>query len=186
MNPVRGMTRRMSAPDEGMRLNRYLARCGLGSRRAVEEFITAGRVALDGSPVTDLGRRVVPGTVEVTVDDVPAVLPDTTRIYAFHKPHGVVSTLKAQGGQPSLLPYRNQADLPERFVPVGRLDAASTGLLLWTDDGELVQRLLRPATGLWKTYEIELDRGPADHEVAKLTGGLNIPGLTDAIGGAGA
>ncbi|MCP4572140.1 MAG: rRNA pseudouridine synthase [bacterium] len=161
----------MTAPDDTMRLNRYLARCGLGSRRAVEELITAGRVSVDGVPAKDLGRRVVPGQAEVSVDGVPTVLPSSTRIYAFHKPHGVVSTLKAQGGQPSLLPYRNQSDLPERFIPVGRLDAASTGLLLWTDDGELAQRLLHPSSGLWKTYELELDRAPADYEVAKLMGG---------------
>ena len=161
----------MNPPDETMRLNRYLARCGLGSRRAVEELIVAGRVAVDGATVNDLGRRVDPARARVTVDDRPAVLPTDTRIYAFHKPHGVVSTLKAQGGQPSLLPYRNRADLPERFVPVGRLDAASTGLLLWTDDGELAQRLLRPATGLWKTYELELDRAPAELQVKALTGG---------------
>lgn len=154
-----------------MRLNRYLARCGLGSRRSVEDLIVAGRVAVDGAVVSDLGRRVDPLKAQVTVDGEPAALPRDTRIYAFHKPHGVVCTLKAQGGQPSLLPYRLQSDLPERFIPVGRLDATSTGLLLWTDDGELAQRLMQPTTGLWKTYELDLDRAPVEHEVAKLTGG---------------
>jgi pseudouridine synthase len=154
-----------------MRLNRYLARCGLGSRRAVESFITAGRVTVDGETVTDLGRRVAPGEAAVAVDGRPAVLPDATRVYAFHKPQDVVSTMRSQGGQPSLRPYRDRADLPARFVPVGRLDADSTGLLLWTDDGDLAQRLLRPATGLWKTYELRLDRSPTPDDVRLLTGG---------------
>ena len=56
------------------------------------------------------------------------------------------------------MPYRIRAELPERFVPVGRLDADSTGLLLWTDDGDLNQALCRPASGVWKTYEVTLDK----------------------------
>ena len=147
----------MTGADPGMRLNRYLARAGLGSRRAVEEFIRAGRVTLDGEVVTDLSRRVVPGALDVAVDGRAVLLPTTTRVYAFHKPLDVVSTLRAQGGQPSLLPYRLAADLPDRVIPVGRLDAATTGLLLWTDDGVLGQDLCRPASGLWKTYEVELN-----------------------------
>jgi pseudouridine synthase len=167
----------MTPPDDTMRLNRFLARCGLGSRRAVEDFIRAGRVAVDGAVVTDLACRVAPAATRVTVDGRPATLPQGTRVYAFHKPLGVVSTLRAQGGQPSLLPYRLRADLPDRFVPVGRLDAATTGLLLWTDDGILAERLCRPATGLWKTYEVDLDRPPSPHQVAALTGGkLSLDG----------
>jgi len=161
----------MKDPEPGMRLNRYLARAGFGSRRAAEDLIRGGRVRLDGQVVTDLGRRVDVEVDTVTVDGKTARLPDTTRIYAFHKPLGVVSTLRAQGGQPSLLPYRYQADLPARFVPVGRLDGATTGLLLWTDDGDLNQRLCRPASGIWKTYEIELDQPLPPTLIPRLTGG---------------
>jgi pseudouridine synthase len=167
----------MTTPEPGMRLNRYLARAGFGSRRAVEALIRAGRVRVDDEVVTDLGRRVDPGAVQVQVDGRPAALPKSVRVYAFHKPLGVVSTLRAQGGQPSLLPYRRQADLPDRIIPVGRLDAATTGLLLWTDDGMLSERLCRPVSGLWKTYEVELD-GPLPPAVRpKLTdGGLSLDG----------
>lgn len=161
----------MSGRETGMRLNRFLARAGFGSRRAVEDLIRAGRVHLGGEVVTDLGRRVETTTDVVTVDGTTAHLPDTNRIYAFHKPLGVVSTLRAQGGQPSLLPYRRQADLPDRFVPVGRLDGGTTGLLLWTDDGDLNQRLCRPASGVWKTYEIELDKQLPPSLVPQLTMG---------------
>ena len=144
--------------DHSLRLNRFLARCGYGSRRSVETLITAGRIAIDGEVVHDLGRRVDPLTDRVTVDGEVARLPGEFRIYAFHKPSGVVSTLRAQAGQVALDSFRAEADLPLRFVPVGRLDAATTGLLLWTDDGALAQALLRPAHKVWKRYEVAIDQ----------------------------
>ncbi len=158
-------------PESEMRLNRFLARAGLGSRRSVEDIVREGRVAIDGKTVEDLGRRVHPDTEEVTVDGRPVILPEGFRVYAFHKPHGVVSTLASQGGQPSLLPYRRTSDIPDRFMPVGRLDSETTGLLLWTDDGELNQALCRPTSGLWKTYELELNGDPAPEKIRSLMRG---------------
>lgn len=163
--------RKASGGGDGLRLNRFLARAGFGSRRAVEELVTAGRVAINGRTVTDLGRRVTPGTDSVAVDGQAAVLPSDFRVYAFHKPKDVVCTLRGQGGQPSLLPYRLQADLPDRFMPVGRLDSETTGLLLWTDDGGLSQDLCRPRSGLWKVYEVDLNAAPSDVQRATLTTG---------------
>jgi len=144
--------------DRSVRLNRFLARCGFGSRRSVETLITAGRIAIAGEVVYDLGRRVDPLTDRVTVDGEVAHLPAEFRVYAFHKPAGIVSTLRAQAGQVALDSFRDEADLPRRFVPVGRLDAATTGLLLWTDDGALAQAVLRPARKVWKRYEVEIDQ----------------------------
>ena len=92
-------------------------------------------------------------------------------MYAFHKPLGVVCTLKAQRGQSSLQEWRLRAELPERFVPVGRLDQATTGLLLWTDDGSLNEALCRPRSGVWKTYEVELGAVLPDALLPTLTGG---------------
>lgn len=164
-------------PETGMRLNRYLARAGLGSRRSVETFITEGRVAIDGKTVTDLGRRVLTETEDVTVDGRPVILPEGFRVYAFNKPLDVVSTLVSQGGQPSLLPYRLQSDLPDRFMPVGRLDSETTGLLLWTDDGNLNQDLCRPKSGLWKTYELQVNEDLTPTLIKNLTrGSLKIDG----------
>jgi pseudouridine synthase len=160
-----------------MRLNRFLARAGLGSRRSVETLVRDGRVAIDGQTVVDLGRRVQPDTDVVTVDGRSVSLPRDFRIYAFHKPRGVVSTLVAQGGQPCLLPYRLQADIPDRFVPVGRLDSETTGLLLWTDDGDLNQALCLPRSKLWKTYEVDLNVDPTAEQIKMLTQGtLEIDG----------
>ncbi len=162
----------MNKPDAGkMRLNKFLARAGFGSRRSVEEIIVAGRVTLNGETVRDLGRRVDPDQDSLMVDGMPISVPRDFRVYAFHKPLEVVSTLKAQGGQPSLQPYRLQSDLPDRFMPVGRLDAESTGLLLWTDDGQLNQDLCQPATGLWKTYEVDINEDLSPSKLLALTTG---------------
>jgi len=161
----------MTPADPGIRLNRYLARAGHGSRRAVEQLVLAGRVSINGATVTDLGRRVDPARDQVSVDGRPAELPDDVRVYAFHKPLGVVCTLKSQSGQPSLAEWRRRGELPERFVPVGRLDQASSGLLLWTDDGELNEALCRPRSGVWKAYEVELSTVLPDSLLPVLTGG---------------
>jgi len=171
------LARRTVTTDSEMRLNRFLARAGLGSRRSVETLVREGRVAIDGQTVEDLGRRVNPATQQVTLDGMPISLPEGFRVYAFHKPLDVVSTLAAQNGQPSLLPYRLQSDIPDRFMPVGRLDSETTGLLLWTDDGELNQALCQPRSGLWKTYEVDLNKDLAPENIRTLTqGGIEIDG----------
>jgi 23S rRNA pseudouridine2605 synthase len=151
------MSPRPPGSDDGsLRLNRYLALAGLGSRRSVEALVRDGRVAVDGEIVRDLGRRIDPRRQAVTVDGQPAVLPADRRVYAFHKPVDVVSTLRPQGSQQGLEEFRRRVELPDRFKPVGRLDRDSTGLLLWTDDGDLAEALLRPRRGVWKTYEVTL------------------------------
>lgn len=164
----------MTTADDGMRLNRFLARAGHGSRRAVEELVLAGRVTINGLVVTDLGRRVDPATDRVALDGRPLTLPEDHRVYAFHKPLGVVCTLKPQSGQPALDEWRRRGELPERFVPVGRLDQTSSGLLLWTDDGALNEALCRPRSGVWKTYEVELAAAMPDSLLPVLTGGTIV------------
>jgi len=154
-----------------MRLNKFLARAGFGSRRSVETLITGGQVSLNGKVIRDLGRQIDPDRDDVVVDGKHASVPRDYRIYVFHKPLSVVSTLKSQGGQASLLPYRLQADLADRFMPVGRLDSESTGLLLWTDDGQLNQDLCRPKTGLWKTYEVDIQADLPPNQIKMLTKG---------------
>jgi 23S rRNA pseudouridine2605 synthase len=153
-------------------LNRYLARAGLGSRRGVEEFILAGRVTVNGAVRREPGCRIDPQSDLVALDGQPVRLPSAWRTYAFHKPAGVVSTLKPQGGQPGLALFRTRAGLPPAVVPVGRLDAETTGLLLWTDDGMLAQALLRPASGVEKTYEVRLDGNLAPEDRERLANGV--------------
>lgn len=162
---------------EILRLNRLLARAGHGSRRSVEALVTGGRVRVDGEVVRDLGRRVDPVRQRVEVDGEVLRLPAEFRVYAFHKPRGVVATLAPQRGQRGLAEFRAAADLPARVMPVGRLDADSAGLLLWTDDGELSQALLKPANEVWKRYRVVCQR-PLVERACRLflQGGLELDG----------
>ena len=143
-------------PDGLMRLNRYLSRAGFGSRRGVEQIITSGRVTVDGEIVTELSCRVDPATQTVTLDGERIKLSLDTRVYAFHKPIGIVCTMRPQGEQIGLEAFPARSNIPTRFKPMGRLDQDSSGLLLWTDDGVLAQDLMKPDSEVWKTYEVLL------------------------------
>ncbi len=169
----------MTGPDarEPLRLNRYLARAGVGSRRSVEELIAAGRVRVNDEIVREPGRRIAPGEDQVTLDGAPVALPVSWRVLAFHKPLGVVSSLRPQDHRPCLSDYRSRAGLSASLVPAGRLDADTSGLLLWTDDGDLAQALCRPSTHLWKRYAATLDAPLADYLRRSLTeGSLELDG----------
>ena len=135
-------------PD-GVRLQKVLASAGLGSRRACEVLIAAGRVQVDGITVRELGVRVDPRTAVVHVDGSRLQLDTSLVTIALNKPLGVVSTMHDPQGRPSLEQYvRNQ---PDRLFHVGRLDADSEGLLLLTNDGELANRLAHPSHAVPKT-----------------------------------
>ncbi len=162
------------ADDDSLRLNRYLARAGYGSRRGVETLVNERRVAINGEIVTDLARRVDPARDEVRVDGLPVEAPQDFRVYAFHKPVGIVSTMRSQGGQLSLVGFALRASIPNRFKPVGRLDADSGGLLLWTDDGDLAQALLKPKSEVWKRYEVVLAKVLAPNAEKTLAAGKII------------
>ncbi|MCC2333313.1 pseudouridine synthase [Cellulomonas wangsupingiae] len=139
---------------EGVRLQKVLASAGLGSRRACEELIAAGRVTVDGQPVSELGVRVDPLTAVIHVDGMRVQLDSSVVTLALNKPVGVVSTMHDPEGRPSLAQY--VANREERLFHVGRLDADSEGLLLLTNDGELANRLAHPSHGVPKTYLVEV------------------------------
>ncbi|MPV37249.1 pseudouridine synthase [Georgenia subflava] len=136
-------------PD-GVRLQKVLAGAGLGSRRACEEIIAAGRVTVNGEKVRELGTRVDPATAVIHVDGLRVQLDDSVVTLALNKPVGVVSTMDDDRGRPSLAQY--VADRPERLFHVGRLDVETSGLLLLTNDGELAHRLAHPSYEVLKTY----------------------------------
>jgi len=133
---------------EPERLQKVLARAGLGSRRACEELITAGRVRVNGEPAV-IGSRVVAARDVVDVDGVRVALDPELVHYVLNKPRGVVSTAADPQGRPIVTEL-----VPEhpRVFPVGRLDADTEGLLLITNDGELAQRLTHPSFGIPKEY----------------------------------
>ncbi len=155
---------------ERPRLQKILASAGLGSRRACETLILAGRVDVDGHVVTQLGTRADPGQQQIRVDGVPL---DRPRLVYFlvHKPPGVLSTNSDPSGRPrviDLVPY------PGRLFTVGRLDASSEGLILVTNDGELANRLAHPRYGVEKTYQVEVAGAMERSELAKLRGGVHL------------
>lgn len=153
-----------------MRLNRYLALCGLGSRRACEEIILAGGVRINGRPVRELATAVQPGDTVAARGRV--VRPAATRYLALHKPAGCLSSRQSQGGKPTvydLLPP-DAGNLPH----VGRLDAESEGLLLLSNDGELSQALTHPSRHVEKEYEVILDRAFDTKFIPKLLKGIYL------------
>lgn len=140
-----------SDPDvRGVRLQKVLAAAGVGSRRACEEMIAAGRVRVDGRAVTELGTRVDPETAAVEVDGKRVIVRDDLVYLALNKPRGVLSAMSDEHGRRTVGDL--VADRPQRLFHVGRLDADTEGLLLLTNDGELAHRLMHPSFEVAKTY----------------------------------
>jgi 23S rRNA pseudouridine2605 synthase len=158
--------------DDGVRLQKVLAKAGVASRRAAEELIAEGRVEVNGVVVSEMGRRVDPETAVIHVDGVRVVLRDDLVHLAFNKPQGVHSTMSDDRGRPSIGDYvRNRK---ERLFHVGRLDADTEGLLLLTNDGELAHRLMHPSFDVAKTYLAEVS-GPVAREVGRrLRAGVDL------------
>ena len=165
-------------PD-GIRLQKLLAQAGIGSRRACEDLITAGRVMVDEQVVRELGVRVDPSRVVIHVDGLRVQLDESKVYLAINKPVGVVSTMDDEKGRPSLGDYVAQRS--ERIFHVGRLDIDTEGLLLLTNDGELAHRLQHPSYGVSKTYLAEI-RGPVARDVGKrLRAGIELEDGTVAV-----
>jgi len=137
-----------------IRLQKYLAQCGFGSRRRCESLIAEGRVQVNGQIVTTLGTKVRPGQDHVAVNGQPATWPTQKVYYAFHKPPGYVTTAHDELGRKTI--YDLLRSLPTKVFPVGRLDKDSEGLLILTNDGELAHHLMHPSHGVEKEYSVEV------------------------------
>ena len=158
------------AEAEGERLQKVLARVGLGSRRACEELIVQGRVTVNGE-VAELGRRVDTAHDRVELDGAPLpVLPGLVH-YLLNKPAGVVTTADDPQGRPTVVEL--VPDDP-RVFPVGRLDADTEGLLVLTNDGELAQRLTHPSFGVDKEYIAEVEGVPGAGALRRLRNGVEL------------
>jgi len=150
--------------DDGIRLQKVLAAAGVGSRRACEQLIEAGRVSVDGDPVLEQGRRVDPESVVVRVDGLRITTSSNLVYLALNKPRAYVSSMSDPEGRPSVGDLVR--DRPQRLFHVGRLDADTEGLLLLTNDGELAHRLSHPSYRVPKTYLAEII-GPVHRDVGK-------------------
>ncbi len=151
-----------------MRINAYLARAGVASRRGADELIRAGRVTINGRPagfsdVVRSGDRVELDGRAVALQRLAYVL--------LHKPAGVVTTARDPYGRTTVV---DLVDYPARIVPVGRLDADTTGALLLTNDGTLAHRLAHPRYGVEKVYEVAVDGVPDEADLARLREGIEL------------
>ncbi len=151
-----------------------MAAAGVGSRRACEKLIQAGLVQVNGQTVTELGTKVDPAQVQITVQGRPIHLPKRHVYVKVHKPRGVLSDLggPTHGRQTvaDLLPTELR-----RVFPVGRLDLKSEGLVLLTDDGELAHRLTHPRYEHEKTYFVLVPERPSDEALTRLREGVDLP-----------
>ncbi|HPR79102.1 MAG TPA: pseudouridine synthase [Candidatus Limiplasma sp.] len=156
-----------------MRLQKYLALCGVASRRSAEKMIAEGRVTVDGIAVTEMGHTVTDGQ-QVCVDGQP-VLPEAEKHYLmYHKPAGEVTTVTDPEGRATVLDKFR--DYPVRLYPVGRLDYDSEGLLLLTNDGELTEHMLHPSREVEKVYLARVSNQVTPEEAKRLERGVMVDG----------
>jgi 23S rRNA pseudouridine2605 synthase len=151
-----------------VRLNAYLARAGVASRRAADDLIKAGRVLVNGAP--GQLNSVVGARDRVEVDGRAIALQPLAYVL-LHKPTGVVTTARDPHGRPTVV---DLVDHDSRVVPVGRLDADTTGALLLTNDGPLAHRLAHPRYGVEKVYEAEVEGDPDETALERLRDGVDL------------
>jgi 23S rRNA pseudouridine2605 synthase len=143
------------------RLQKILAQAGYGSRRACEDFITAGRVRVNGQ-IASLGQKADSAIDKITVDGKPIVAAETLTYIALYKPRMILSAVEAERGDDRKT-VRDLVETQQHVYPVGRLDFESEGLVLMTNDGDLTNRLTHPKFGHEKEYRVLLARRP-DHD----------------------
>ncbi|NNG02465.1 MAG: rRNA pseudouridine synthase [Desulfobacteraceae bacterium] len=155
-----------------MRLQKYLSRAGVCSRRKAETYIRSGRIRVNGQTVAQLGTKVDTEKDEVYFDETPVAISTGTVYLAFNKPRGVVSSCEHRGESV----VTDFIDMPVRVYPVGRLDKESTGLILLTNDGALHHRLSHPSFDHEKEYEVGVDGPVSDQSLNRLADGVTISG----------
>ena len=163
---------------KGERIAKLLARAGVASRREVERMIADGRVAIDGK-VLDTPATIIPHLRGVTVDGKPVAKADRTRLFAFHKPTGLITAERDPKGRPTIYTALRNA-LPKdagRVMPVGRLDLNTEGLLLLTNDGEFKRAMELPASGIPRTYRARTFGEVRQEQLEELMDGVTIDGM---------
>ncbi len=169
---------RSDTRPEGERIAKLLARAGIASRRGIERMIAEGRVALDGK-VLDTPATILPNLKGVTVDGNPVAAAEATRLFAFHKPTGLITAERDPAGRPTIYTALRNAlpkDTP-RLMPVGRLDLNTEGLLLLTNDGGLKRTLELPATKVPRTYRARAFGVVSQEQLEDLVEGVEIDGV---------
>ena len=159
------------------RLQKYIARCGIASRRKAEEIILQGNVKVNGIIVKELGSKINPEKDVVTVYDKKIHEKEEHIYIKLYKPEGYITTVKDQFNRKTVLDLVN---IKERIYPIGRLDYDTSGLLLLTDDGDLTNKLMHPKYRIFKTYEAEIKGSISEDSINILKNGVLIDGYKTA------
>jgi 23S rRNA pseudouridine2605 synthase len=155
------------------RLQKILASAGIASRRKAEELITSGRISVNGETITTLGSKADLDTDDIRVDGTRIQGPQQHLYIMLYKPREFVTTVSDPEGRPTVMNLVR--DIRERVFPVGRLDYNSEGLLLLTNDGDLMQQLTAPTSHVPKTYLVKVSGQPTDEDLNKLRAGIKLP-----------
>lgn len=157
------------------RLQKYLAECGVASRRKCEEIIQDGRVAVNGKIIVELGTKIIPGKDKVEIDGKEIVL--ERKVYILlNKPVGYVTTMNDEKERPTVMDLLKGVN--EKVVPVGRLDMFTSGLLLLSNDGEFIYKVTHPKHETTKTYIVKTRGVPSEKDLEKLRVGVKIEDYT--------
>jgi 23S rRNA pseudouridine2605 synthase len=154
------------------RLQKIIAASGVASRRKAEELIAAQRVTLNGQVITEPGTKADPDHDKISIDGTPLPRREQFLYFALYKPKGYVTTVSDPQGRPTVMDLMRA--VPERVYPVGRLDYASEGLLLMTNDGALAQKLTKAGSHVPKTYLVKVNGKPDEQAIARLRAGVTI------------
>ncbi len=173
------MTEKNESPGL-VRLNRYLASCGLGSRRSCDDIIASGRIFVNGEKIVSLGVKVRPGVDKVEYLGRSLSPVTALRCIAYHKPQGIIVTKNDPEGRTTVFHALNERGMrADGLNYVGRLDVASEGLLLLTNDGSLIHALTHPRYHIKKVYDIQIDRKLSPGDLEKMvTDGVESEGQT--------
>lgn len=158
-----------------MRINKYLAMCGVSSRRKAEEFVLQGMVKVNGTVVTNLAKNIDEEKDVVLLNGQKLTLPESFVYYLLNKPKGYVCTLSDDKGRKTIVDLIDGID--KRVFPVGRLDYDSEGLLLLTNDGDFAYKLTHPSQQVPKTYIVKVEGNVVESELAVLRAGVVVDGV---------
>ena len=161
-----------SSKNDEVRINRFLASCGIASRRAADQLVIDGRVMVNGTVITTPGVMINPSRDEVIVDGERFAQPEARKVYILlNKPRNVITTNSDEKNREMVLDF---IDVKERVFPVGRLDRKTTGVILLTNDGTLAHKLMHPSSNVKKEYIAVLNEKFTPNLLQQLTGGMRL------------
>ncbi len=166
-----------NASDRLVRINRFLAQCGIASRRRAEELVLGGRVEINRKTIRDLATRVDPSCDSVSVDGRPVTLSRGYVYLVMNKPKDTITTVSDERGRRTVM---SLVHAKQRIYPIGRLDRHTTGVLLLTNDGEFAHRLMHPKFEIEKSYRVTCDRVVSREHLEQLRAGVHVGGSATA------